>query len=266
MKPSTLELILATLITCVLTISGCAGPVPPGGLAATVPPYPLPSNVPTPTWTPSGPPTPPPGISPAPLPTLDPSRVTWVPTRTPVPGTATPTLTPIVIPTQPPWNVMTPSATWRTYTDPTFSFSFDYPSNWYLDAPTGPRSPGLPEGTNLQIRNFDLGMRKGVIPPDVLGVEIALLPELAQYGTLENWIVQRGQSNPDATYSPLQEITVNGIRAFRWTVTQPAVPTNQTSIAVILGKGKWIYRIGAYPATSTQIGVFERVVSSFRVP
>ncbi len=268
--------VVVALVCTVVIVVGCAAPQRQGAAATAnatpiqspLPPYPPPSS-PAPTATATvNPMQPPTGIPPAPLPTLDASRVTWVPTRTPVPGTATPTATTIVIPTQVPWTLVTPSAQWQTYSDPGFNFSFEYPANWYIDLPSGPHSPSLPEGTEITIRNFDNSvMRKGTPPSGYLAIQITLLPEFTQSGTIENWLAQQKQqvaSMPEISYSPTEGLTVSNVPALRYTITAPMSPDGVIQVA--LGKGKWIYLISAYPANSPTIHIFHSVVAGFRIP
>lgn len=265
---------LVAVAVSVLSFGGCATPARPAAPGVTsvpssLPPYPPPPSSPVPTWTPFAP-LPPTGSPPAPLPTLDPSRVTWVPTRTPDPqATQTPTPKPFVMPTVS-WTIMTPSATWTTYREPDLGFSFQYPSDWLLEAPTTSRPPEqvATMGTGISLRNFIVGgVPKGnSVPPDAVTISIHAFRELEQYGTVENWITQRAQSAPGTTYSPSQQIKVGGIPALRWIATQQSNPIDITSIVIVLGKEKWIYKVDVWPATSTHISAFERLISTLQIP
>ncbi len=177
------------------------------------------------------------------------------PTRTPTPVLAAmPTLDPV-----------TPDTDWKTYTDPDFHFSFQYPSNWQVETPKGPRSPNAPEGMDITIRNYTEVETKGDKTTDQLKIEVSLSPMPST--TLEDWFAeQKGQavSGSGITYMPEEHIIVNGVPAIRWMVKAPMVPQGNQLVA--LNKGIWHYQLSAYPATSKYISVFDRVVNSLEIP
>ncbi len=263
-----LSIMACAAILLFVSLTGCAGPMPPRSAATSAPyPLPLPSSAPAATSTPSGPPPPPTGSPPARIP-ADATIVGVRSTSTPDPkAAATVTPTPIVIPTQPPWNIVTPSATWTTYRDPNFGFSFQYPANWHLDAPLGPRLPPLPEGLSLVIRNFDTGLRKGPAPADAIAIQIDLLAELVPVGTVDKWLAQEKQkvaAYPEVSYSAEERLTVNNLTALRYTITSPSAPQGRLQVA--MGNGRWIYLITTDSPKSPNIATFNQVVASFQAP
>jgi hypothetical protein len=167
------------------------------------------------------------------------------------------------LPTDQPLSPVTPAAGWALYRDPVLGFSLEYPTNWRVEGADPPQSPTDPQGTSVRIRNYNDAVRKDGFIPDQLSIDIVVLPELAQYGTLDNWVVQRPLYQ-DAVYGPRKEITVSNLRALSWDVTGPTAPDGVILIA--LAPGKWIYLISAYPATSKHLATFDTVISSLRIP
>ncbi len=199
------------------------------------------------------------GSRPTRPPTFDPRQLGLPPTMAtsvPAPLESIPTLS------RP--KPVTPASTWQTYRDPKFGFSFQYPANWKVDAPTGPSSSNTPVGTDIIVRNFEYTDYKGPMPSDLLKIEITLLPELDQYGTLDNWVSRRPLFAPETTFGSRETVSVNGIRALRWAAKGPTVAEGASVVA--MGKGTWVYFFVAFPATSTHIATFDRLVSSFQVP
>ncbi len=106
-------------------------------------------------------------------------------------------------------------------------------------------------------------VRKGGFSPDQLTIDIVVFPELTQYGTLDNWVAQRPLYQ-DAAYGPRKEKKFANTRALSWNVVGPTAP--EGAILIALARGKWIYLISAYPATSKHLATFDAVVSSLRIP
>jgi hypothetical protein len=227
------------------------------------------------TQTPIDPTNPPPtpGTLPPKRATFDISQLGKLPTRALAPGETPPSTDPrnpnvtYVAPTIPSVNPVTPSDTWITYTDPNFGFSFQYPSNWHIDAPMKPLSPSLGGGIGITIQNYDEVIQKGDKTPDQLKIEIGISPVPAQYTTLDDWVAQEKQataSEPDISYSSVEHLLVDNTSAIRWTVRAPMMPQGQ--IRVAFQKGQRLYTIDTYPATSKQLSALDRIVSSFQIP
>lgn len=176
-------------------------------------------------------------------------------TATPI--AATPTIS------DAPLNAVTPASNLVLYRDAGLGFTFQYPANWKIEASTASPAQAAAHGTSVRIRNYNDVVRKGGFTPDQLGIDIVVFPELAQYGTLDNWVAKRPLYQ-DASYGPQKEIKVGGIRALSWTVTGPTAPDGVALIA--LAQGQWIYLLSAYPATSKHLGTFNQIVSSLHIP
>ncbi len=269
--PSTIAFLAVCAVLIVLVVSftlsgffGASNQTQTAGLASA-------ANSPTAALVDDAPTIPPPtGPLPPKRATFDINQLYTVPTRALAPGEtplSTNAINPnstYVVPTFPPLNPLAPDAKWATYHDPNLGLSFQYPSNWHIDVIiNGP--PG-PEYTDITIRNYDLVLTKGnSFTPDLMKIEIQASPDFAQYGTLDLWYLHYLQSlrDPDnlasnPSFPDLQHMNINNVPAIRW--------TDIGARAVVLGKGKWLYSIAAYPDYSRFSVVFDRFLSTFQIP
>ena len=93
------------------------------------------------------------------------------------------------------------------YTDPTFGYSFDYPSTWYL-------SPPLQAGSDVTLQNYDPATAKGIggpLPNDKLKAIFYVAQGVDK--PLEHWISEArndpGQPPPPTVLSTA-DITLGG--------------------------------------------------------
>jgi hypothetical protein len=217
---------------------------------------------------------PPTGPIPPKAPTFDINQLYTLPTRALAPGETPPITDPrnpkvtYVAPTIAPLIILTPSTEWTTYRDPNLGFSFQYPSNWHIDAPAGlTPSEVAAKGTYIIIENYVVnGLTKGGVPEDALKIDIAITPEFAQYGNLDIWYSDflKNSQDPDhpipASQLPsVKHLVINNVPAIRWTG-----PLEGTHAA--LGKGKWLYVITAYPTNSRYLSTFDQIISTIQIP
>jgi hypothetical protein len=221
-----------------------------------------------------GPPPPgtPTGELPTPLPTLSKDQLHNAPTAEYPPDV--PTLEPIpdidaVAPTFAPIIGLPPSDEWITYTNKEFGFSFEYPSNWIIEATVKSKNSVIP-GYGLIVRNYEDLPTKEDKTIEQLKIDIGAgrtLPD--SIPDLTAWAVQHLDSKVIGSESifsatPIENLVIDGVPAVRWTQTAEMIP--QGNVIVGLVKDNKLYVFSAYPATSKYISTFDRIVSSFQVP
>jgi|GEM_PF-5497303 hypothetical protein len=219
-----------------------------------------------------GPPPPgtPTGEMPTPLPTLSKDQLHKAPTAEYPPDV--PTLEPTqdigaVAATLEPVVANAPSDKWVTYTDPNFGFSFQYPSNWYVEAPE--KSKNEIKRVSIVVRNYVEGARKGDKTTEQLKIDIDVDPLPDSTPNLETWAAQLRDPKtigPESnfTLNPVENIQIDGMPAVRWTETAEMIPQGSIIVGVI--KEGRIYVLTGYPATSKYLATFDQILSSLRLP
>lgn len=226
----------------------------------------LPSGRAARLFAPPGPPGTPTGGVPTAFPPFDVGRLSAL--KTPVGGIdpgdeADTSLAPESEPTLAPLNVKTPSTAWKTYTDTKIGFSFGYPQNWNLYPPSADKAAQAPEGTDVILQNFDDVETRGAASSEQLKVELVVrvIPDST---SLTEWVAKQQQisAEEEISYSTPVEIQVDNVPGIRWLLTSPysAEPIEQ----VVVQKGSWRYSITAYPASSSQLEVFDKIINTLK--
>lgn len=203
-------------------------------------------------------------------PTLDVTQAKKLPTSVVPPDV--PTLEPevdidAVAPTFESVVAVAPSGEWATYTDPNFGFSFQYPSNWYVEAPK--KSKQVVKRVSIIVRNYEEVATKGDKTIEQLKIDIDVDPLPDSIPNLEAWTAQirdpniRG-SESSSSMTPVENIEIDGIPAVRWRQTAQMIPQGSITVGVV--KDSRIYVIWCYPTTSKYISTFDQLISGFRLP
>lgn len=226
--------------------------------------------LPSPTLFPTPPPPPPPPSPPVipPPPTPDTTPVfTPGPTFTPQP-TLSPREIREVMPNfwvglGPP---LSPTAKWQRFRDPTFGFSVEYPSNWYIrpDISTQLATPFVA----LQVRNYAFeGMWRSQKPPEYSRISVFRgIGALKGYRSLEDYLERTLAGRGDTRVLSEEHITVAG----RPAIQQVRLLTGDGErediiVTVLLVRGIDVYSITDGPPDSPYFWVWERMVGSFRL-
>ena len=169
-----------------------------------------------------------------------------------------------VVSTPEPLAVISPSGERSTYTDTKHAFSFDYPSNWYLNSVEQLDSNGF-QKVNVQIWNYDAS-DKTEISSTQLRIEIRVLPLPFQNDTSTEWIeqYQKDFAKMGIVFSDVKKQNVGSIEGIRWIATNyPAAP--EPTIELFLFHEDSFYRINAFPAASEYLEIFEQVLATFKI-
>ncbi len=162
------------------------------------------------------------------------------------------------MPTLAPPTVLTPDTTKRVYRDPDFGFTFEYPANWWIDAPNLPCRPVPLKGTDVQVRNFTPFL-KGAGNLEIFKIEVTVTNDFAGHGTIEEWLARAGKQDVSLSRAQTQALTVSGLPAVRLTWENGAE-------TIAFGKGQWLYRITGFWSTNQYCATFEDFLKSFKVP
>ncbi|MBI4673531.1 MAG: hypothetical protein HY741_17905 [Chloroflexi bacterium] len=250
MKQKTGRLILGIGITVLLILLGFSSLQ---GVAAPLFAPPIPPGTPT-------------GLRPTRLPPFDTRQLDSQ--KTPVGGVdpgdeADTSLAAESVPTVAPLKIKDPSSTWKKYRDSDIGFSFSYPQNWNLDAPNGEKAPKAPEGTDVILQNFDDVDTGGTVSTDQIKIEL-VVQAVPDSTSLTDWVAEQQKIYTDAgiSYSLPDKIVVDKIPAVRWKISPPLAPEGIVEVVVV--KGKWLYTITAYPAASSQISTFDKIIKTLK--
>lgn len=167
------------------------------------------------------------------------------------------TLTPITdIPSE---QYPAPSGEWSTYTNQDLHYSFEYPSNWFIELEPG--------STTIYLHNFSPGfMPKGELDPNRIKIIISHPKDgLNDYPSLEAYLSDpKHAAPPDELIEPQKlETLANGYQV-AWQ-KRTAAQSNGGVLGVYITNGKEIYTLGAFSLNSRFLNVVDRVVSSFKI-
>lgn len=257
---SVVAVVVALLIFTVPTgqgalwLSGFLAPLNPPSYNSTFSTaFACPTTIPTPaTRIVSSPPTS------APPPTLGPTRTrrptrdnkTRVPRRTQTP---TPTI-----------EYLSGSGPYKSYQDPEFDYSFEYPADWFIQTTYDTRNMpdiGIPRSNYVIIWNYSGDLN--AVPADALYMRLYLDPAFCNASTIEQAL---------ARLEPVTEITplvarepIAGYPAWQHTV-RASYSSAPDMIELLVRRGMWLYRLQAAPANSVQINTFEHLLATFKTP
>ncbi len=218
-----------------------------------------------------GPPPPgtPTGELPTRLPTLSREQLDELPTAVVPPDV--PTLEPTkdidsVAPTLAPIIGLAPGEEWVTYKDSSLGFSFEYPQNWHID---GPEKMNKGSRVSITVRNYDDVMTKADKTVDQLKIDIEARDLPDSMSNLDDWVSKYRDPNiagleSSFSLTPIKNLEVNGVPGVRWVQTAEMIP--QGNVIVGFVKGKKLYVLSAYPATSKYVSTFDRIIASFQFP
>jgi len=156
-----------------------------------------------------------------------------------------------------------PSDTLTSYRDATFGFSFDYPTNWILDAPTEKiDQPLVPY--EVFLTNFNPEMQIKNNPPDgsFVSIHIVVSGKSNVDESMERWV--RSGYHPDTQFTALEPMTGQKVTMQRWIATGPTLPYEL--VIVTLNNGANVYSISYGPAKTKYSETVEKVISSFVAP
>jgi len=188
------------------------------------------------------------------------------PTSTPDPSKPTPTFPPR--PTEDPGEIVIISPTrenypptdgWNTYTDQNTGFSFDYPSNWIVSAPTESVSD-VSRGYVVSLTNYDptvvtLNKDPGLAPNEIK-MQFIVYPNPDE--PLDSWIY--------SIFHPQTELVVSEKSApnqMRWSAKGGILP--QETIVVGLSSEEFVYVITYAPTETIYVETVEEVITTFQV-
>jgi hypothetical protein len=156
-----------------------------------------------------------------------------------------------------------PGDTLTSYRDATFGFSFDYPTNWILDAPTEKiDQPLVPY--EVFLTNFNPEMQIKNNPPDgsFVSIHIVVYSKPSGDESMERWL--RFSYHPDTQFTALEPMTGQKVTMQRWIATGPTLPYEL--VIVTLNNGANVYSISYGPAKTKYSETVEKVISSFVAP
>ena len=183
-------------------------------------------------------------------------------TRSPSGSSPAPTR---VIAEVPERSALAPSTTLRTYTDPSFQFSFQYPANWLVEASPAVVSELPVQGYGLTIRNYDPPnqLKRDFLPTEIK-IKIALQPLPAEYSSSAAWVADRQRLAPGLQIPAVQTVVLDSMVGQRWIATGPQAP--QGVVTVAAARDSRLYVIAAVPASTLHIAAFDDLVRTFRLP
>ncbi len=169
-----------------------------------------------------------------------------VPTRDP--RATEPTTVPVA-------SYLAPAEEWRTYTETTDGYSFEFPANWFV----------YDHGEELAITNFNLEQ----LPPNLLDparfrANIYRGEDLGDYPSLEAYVsghVQPG--DPRVVLSQELQTLPNGYLILRQEKTS-TVPSG--TLVMFITNGIQVYQLYGPALNSTYIGVVNHIVDTFVIP
>lgn len=182
-------------------------------------------------------------IAPAPTVASSDSNATQAPTGTPPQTAPSPS---------------SPAGATVTYTDPTYGYSFAYPSSWYLSTPTE-------TGGDLVLQSYDPATAPGIggpLPKDKLKATIRVQEGVDK--PVEQWLAEArnmpGQPPPPAILSTSQ-VTIGG----KGGLVEISEYEGEKLVAyyLVIGGGRLLI-VGARPADSTQWPQFELAIATLR--
>lgn len=178
-------------------------------------------------------------------------------TATPAPAaTEPPNATSIPEPTPTP--TPDPTADWKTYTDPTYGYSFDYPASWHLSpAKSGGQLTALYSYDPTSVPPEEAGMP---LPRDRLKVEIVVLDNPEGF-SLEDWIQADRERGAPVSVSDRSTVAVDGTDGIRETVQSG---TSGSILQHFFLKGTNVYVIVKYPSDSLLSNTFASILDSLR--
>lgn len=173
-----------------------------------------------------------------------------------------------VVPTFAPIVGLPPSNEWTTYTNKEFGFSFEHPSNWFIEA-TEKSPQSVSKGYGLIVRNYRDYPTKEDKTIEQLKIDIEVMPLPDSTNNLSEWVRHRFDPkviDNDASFSatPVEHFKIDGIPAVRWIEKAQMIPQGAVIIGMI--KDQRLYFFWAYPATSKYVSTLDQIVSSLRLP
>ncbi len=163
----------------------------------------------------------------------------------------------------------------QTYTEPTYGYSFDYPSDWQLqESGSGQAASGLSAEGSVTALDPD-GAIAGDYAIDLVEVSVYKLPITVDESTMPDMKAELERllaefESQDATWktvAALSEITVGGLKGYKATVTYDMDGTPTTATLHFLFDGSMEYELMVQAATANWEGdqaVFAAVLASFR--